>query len=101
MDRLEATADKDRLKVRVSWTEYHSHSYNEMLPQAPGLRDPLEALEALSIWMDGKVYPCPPLTLVAPHKVGNIHDDSLEALMDRRPETVKTPQCTVCRQNEP
>lgn len=152
MDRLEATADKDRLEVRVSWTEYHSDSYNEMLPQAPGLRDPLEALEALkargfatslvaldgsgdknlglfptlrgkkvieempppgewfadcdgsnslSIWMDGKVYPCPPLTLVAPHKVGNIHDDSLETLIERRPDTLKTPQCTVCRQNEP
>ncbi len=49
MDRLESTADKDRLEVRVSWTEYHSDSYNEMLPQAPGLRDPLKTLELVGV----------------------------------------------------
>ena len=152
MNRLEAVADKDRMEVRVSWTEYHADSYQEMLPEDPGMRHPLETLKelkargfetimvamdgsgdknlglfptlrgkqvtkemppvgewfsgcdgsnSLSLWMDGSVYTCPPLTKIAPFKLGNISDDSLEALAERRPDVVKTPQCTVCLENEP
>ncbi|MFQ6671854.1 MAG: radical SAM protein [Candidatus Tectimicrobiota bacterium] len=152
LERLEATADKDRLEVRVSWTEYHAASYQDMLPGDPDMRLPLQTLKALrargfttslvsmdgtgdknlglfptlrgkkvtkemppvgewfagcdgsnslSIWMDGRVYLCPPLTLVAPHKLGDIHTDSLDELLERRPDLVSTPQCTVCCLNEP
>ncbi|MFB3072129.1 MAG: SPASM domain-containing protein, partial [bacterium] len=56
---------------------------------------------SLSLWMDGSVYTCPPLTKIAPHKLGNLNTDSLEEVAARRPDTVETPQCTVCFQNEP
>lgn len=152
LNRLEALADKDRMEVRVSWTEYHADSYQEMLPEDPGMRHPLETLKelkargfettmvsmdgsgdknlglfptlrgkqvtkqmpparewftgcdgsnSLTIWMDGSVWPCPPLTKITTFKLGNINDHSLEELLELRPDTVKTPQCTVCFENEP
>ena len=152
INRLEAVADKERLEIRLSWTEYHFDSYEEMLPHNPHLRYPVDVwkdlkgrgftmtlvsmdgsgdknlglfptmrgkqvIEAipppeewfagcdgnnsLTVWMDGRVFLCPPLTNIAPYRLGNVHTDSLETLLERRPEAVKTPQCAVCRQNEP
>ena len=152
INRLEAVSDKDRLEIRLSWTEYHFDSYQEMLPEASGMRYPIDVWKdlkargfrmvlvsmdgsgdknlglfptlrgrklteevsppsewfdgcdgsnSLTIWMDGRVFTCPPLTHVSPFKLGDIHTHSLPELMERRPESIKTPQCTVCRQHEP
>lgn len=60
-----------------------------------------DGTNSLTIWMDGRVFTCPPLTNVAPYLLGNVNMESLTELLESRPETVKTPQCTVCRQNEP
>jgi MoaA/NifB/PqqE/SkfB family radical SAM enzyme len=137
IERLEAVAEKERLEVRLSWTEYHFDSYQEMLPADPGMRYPIDVWKELKargfrmtlvsmdgsgdknlglfptlrgrqvcevvppVWMDGRVFTCPPLTNVAPFKLGNIHTDSLQELLERRPDTIKSPQCAVCRQHEP
>jgi MoaA/NifB/PqqE/SkfB family radical SAM enzyme len=152
IERLEAVAEKERLEVRLSWTEYHFDSYQEMLPADPGMRYPIDVWKelkargfrmtlvsmdgsgdknlglfptlrgrqvcevvppaeewfdgcdgsnSLTVWMDGRVFTCPPLTNVAPFKLGNIHTDSLQELLERRPDTIKSPQCAVCRQHEP
>jgi MoaA/NifB/PqqE/SkfB family radical SAM enzyme len=152
IERLEAVAEKERLEVRLSWTEYHFDSYQEMLPADTGMRYPIDVWKelkargfrmtlvsmdgsgdknlglfptlrgrqvcevvppaeewfdgcdgsnSLTVWMDGRVFTCPPLTNVAPFKLGNIHTDSLQELLERRPDTIKSPQCAVCRQHEP
>jgi MoaA/NifB/PqqE/SkfB family radical SAM enzyme len=152
LNRLEAVADKERLEIRLSWTEYHFDSYQEMVPDNPEMRYPIDVWKdlkargfrmtlvsmdgsgdknlglfptlrgkqvtreapppsewfdgcdgsnSLTIWMNGRVFTCPPLTHVAPYKLGNIHTHSLTELLEGRPESIKTPQCTVCRQHEP
>ena len=37
------------MEVRVSWTEYHTNPYREMLPEDPGMRHPLEVLKELKV----------------------------------------------------
>ncbi len=72
----------------------------EMPPAGEWFRG-CDGSNSLTVWMDGTVWLCPPLTKVTPFKLGNINDNSLEELLELRPDTVKMPQCTVCFENEP
>jgi MoaA/NifB/PqqE/SkfB family radical SAM enzyme len=152
ISRLESSCDKEELEIRLSWTEYHHDSFQQMRLANPEMRYPIDtwkelksrgfsmtlvSLESggdknlgifptlrgkkvlevipeegewfdgcdgtnsLTIWMDGGVFLCPPLTNIASYRLGNIFEDSLETLLKRRPKTVRTSQCTVCRLNEP
>ncbi len=73
----------------------------EAVPPAAEWFSGCDGTNSLTIWTDGKAFTCPPLTNVAPYRLGNIHTDSLEDILRRRPEAVKSPQCAVCRENEP
>ncbi len=73
----------------------------KVMPPVGSMFAGCDGSNSLSLWMDGSIYTCPPLTKIAPHKLGNLNTDSLEEVAARRPDVVETPQCTVCFENEP